>query len=503
MIGLLAHGAWIAGLLGLIGVGLGTRRRAEAPTARFAGPRDLRGLLVPEPVPGRIVLGRVGRRVLAVEARHSLLVVGPPQTGKTTGLAIPAILEWPGPVLVTSSKSDILEATRAARAARGEVMVYDPVGGGPDTVGWTPLAGATDWTGALAAARAVMTALPGSGERTHDFWYAAAEGTLAPLIRAAASAGDMTRLIGWLDAGEAADEEVAQLLAGTGEPLAQSAWRAVCALDPRTRSGVTATARTVLAGWWDPRVLARAHPQLTPARLLDGAASLFLVAPSHEQERLRAIYGAIVSEMTRAVFTRRARTGTPLTPALLVVLDEAAHIAPVRELGSLAATGPEPGIQLVTVFHDFAQIRAIYGTGAATVIANHRARLLLGGIGDPDTLERVARSLGQTAGRRSSHSRGRLGSSTTDQEIREPLMTAQRLRELGPGTALVIYGDRPPVLVRLRFWFADRGLRRVARGAGVTPRLRRRGAGLRKSAAAPMTPMHDMTSGRDGPHAPT
>ncbi len=43
------------------------------------------------------------------------------------------------------------------------------------------------------------------------------------------------------------------------------------------------------------------------------------------------------------MFSRRVRTGAPLEPALLVVLDEAAHIAPVRELTALAATGPSPG----------------------------------------------------------------------------------------------------------------------------------------------------------------
>ena len=84
--------------------------------ARFATPHDLRGLTVRHPEPGRITLGRAGRRMVAIERRHSLLVIGPPQTGKTAGLAIPAILEWPGPVLVTSSKPDVLEATRAARA---------------------------------------------------------------------------------------------------------------------------------------------------------------------------------------------------------------------------------------------------------------------------------------------------------------------------------------------------------------------------------------------------
>jgi len=456
----------LAALAVLLSGTLAVRQRTDPTSARFATTRDLRGLLLRRPEPGRIILGRRRGRLVAIERRHSLLVIGPPQTGKTAGLAIPAILEWPGPVLVTSSKPDILEVTRAARTIRGEIMVYDPAGG-TGTIGWTPLSGAHDWTGALVAARALVSARS-SGPAAGDFWHAAAEAALAPLLRAAAADADMTRLIEWLDRGEGADAEVARILEALGEPLARSAWQAIVALDPRTRSGVVATARTALAGWWDPAVLGAARPELTPARLLDRAASLYLVAPTHEQERLRNIYTAIVEEMTRAVYARRARTGTPLDPALLVVLDEAAHIAPVRELAALAATGPEPGIQLVTIFHDHAQIHAIYGAQAGTVIANHRARIILPGVGDADTLERLSRSLGAARIVRTSRTRGHLGTSVSTSAAMEPLVAPHALRELREATGLVIYGARPPVRVRLRCWFDDRALRRMARG-GVQP----------------------------------
>jgi type IV secretion system protein VirD4 len=461
----------VAGL-GVMNIAGRWRRDRDPRDARFATVRDLRALTLRGPEPGRITLGRIRRRLVAIEQRHSVLVVGPPQTGKTAGLAIPAILEWPGPVLVTSSKSDILEVTRRARETRGPVMVYDPCSGAPGTSGWTPLAAAAEWSGALIVARAMLSIRSSGAVGTHDFWHAAAEAALAPMLRAAAHDGDMRQLIVWLDRGEAADDEIARYLDRAGDPLATSSWEAVVGLDPRTRSGVIATARTALAGWWDPAVLGAARPEITPERLLDGAASLYLVAPTHEQDRLRNIYAAIVSEMTRAVFTRRARTGSPLDPALLVVLDEAAHIAPVRDLAALAATGPEPGIQLVTVFHDYAQIQAIYGPQADSVVANHRARLLLGRVGDPETLARISRSLGTRSRRRQTRTSGRLGATTTDTETSEPLVTAPALREMPHGEALLVYGAHPPVRLRLRFWFADRALRRLTARGGVQQSLR-------------------------------
>jgi type IV secretory pathway TraG/TraD family ATPase VirD4 len=49
-----------------------------------------------------------------------------PRTGKTTSRAIPAILDAPGSVLVTSNKRDIVDATRLIREGFGGVWVFDP-----------------------------------------------------------------------------------------------------------------------------------------------------------------------------------------------------------------------------------------------------------------------------------------------------------------------------------------------------------------------------------------
>ena len=80
-----------------------------------------------------------------------MIVVGPVQTGKTSGFAVPAILEWQGPVVATSVKTDLLRETLAARSAirDAKVWVYDPTGGtGIPSAGWTPLAGCATWQGA-------------------------------------------------------------------------------------------------------------------------------------------------------------------------------------------------------------------------------------------------------------------------------------------------------------------------------------------------------------------
>ncbi len=66
-----------------------------------------------------MTLGRAGSALLAAESRQSVLVVGPTQTRKTSGLAIPAMLEWAGPVIATSIKTDLLRDTMQAAQRAG------------------------------------------------------------------------------------------------------------------------------------------------------------------------------------------------------------------------------------------------------------------------------------------------------------------------------------------------------------------------------------------------
>jgi type IV secretion system protein VirD4 len=187
---------------------LRSRRRAgEAPSAAWASGRDLRPLRVRESTRGRITIGRAGGMLLAAEPRQSLIVIGPSQSGKTTGLAMPAILEWDGPVIATSVKSDLLRDTITARRHVGGVWVYDPTGTsghrGP-TATWSPLAGCDTWQGAQrTAAWLVEAGRSDGGLQEADFWHATAAKLLAPLLFAAATSHrTMADVVRWVDTQE-------------------------------------------------------------------------------------------------------------------------------------------------------------------------------------------------------------------------------------------------------------------------------------------------------------
>jgi type IV secretion system protein VirD4 len=462
------------------GVGLVVLRRRLGRTgrgsgARWARRRDLQQLVVHGPAKGRLTLGIVDGRLVAAEPRQSVIVVGPVQTGKTSGFAVPSILEWQGPVVATSVKTDLLRDTIAARETipDSHVWVYDPTGGtGFPAAGWTPLEHCGTWQGAqrVAAWLAAAAQPRSAGLESAEFWYAAAAKLLAPLLFAAAVTGlTMADVVRWVDTQP--DEDIGDALALTNEPAAVAAFHASRNRDDRTRSGVYTTAETVLAAYADPGVLASAATsELRADLLLDGGHhTAYLCAPAHEQRRLQPLFATLVQEIVACAYERATETGQPLNPPLLVVLDECANIAPLRDLATLASTGAGQGIQLVSVFQDMGQINTVYGRDRApTIVSNHRAKVILSGVADAHTLDYVGRLLGDEEVRQISSTSGAEGRrSLTESVAYRSLAPANLLREMRPGQGLLVYGHLPPARLALRPWFEDRELR--ARAAGIQP----------------------------------
>ncbi|MHB8681413.1 MAG: type IV secretory system conjugative DNA transfer family protein [Acidimicrobiales bacterium] len=452
-------------------VGRGSTRpdRLTAP-ARWATGAELAPLRVSRPVPGRLVVGRAGRRLLAGERGHSLLVVGPTQSHKTSGLAIPALLEWEGPVLAASVKADLARHTLSWRRRQGPAWLYDPSHStGLRASPWSPLQACTSWIAARRMAHTLTEAArPAAGALTDgDFWYATAAKLLGPLLLAARCAGlAMTDVVRWVE--EQEEAEVTSILLAAGELEALRAARATWGRDDRQRSAVYTTTETVVEAFAD--VVDPGGEAVDPTALLDEAGTLYLCAPSHEQQRLRPLFSALTAEVLTTAFTRSAREGGPLTPPLLVVLDEAANVAPLAELDVLASTAAGHGIQLVTVWQDLSQLTARYGARAGSVVNNHRAKLFLSGIADPATLEHASVLAGDTEHRLQAATRDAHGAqSVSESAALRRLVPPDALRRMPPGKGLLLSGHLPPVRVSLRPWWRDAELRRRARSAPVAP----------------------------------
>jgi type IV secretion system protein VirD4 len=297
---------------------------------------------------------------------HSVLVVGPTQSGKTSGIVVPAIARWAGPIVVASAKSDVREATAAWRGALGPVVDLVPGRAGACT--WDPLEMVKDHRGALEVARDLVVGDPHRASAESEFWNALAVKLLGALIWRAKRRGlNVFELVASVEDGRALSDDV-------GDDESARAVRSIAEHESRTADAVLTTVEAMLAPWSLPQPLARLEG------LLGSRGTCYLVASRQHQRRhegvLRGALGQLIAEQQ---FRHESGRAQPL----LVVLDEAASVAPLEDLDQLASTGVGLSVSLLSVFQDFAQIEARWGERAATIVNNHATRVVLAGLADP------------------------------------------------------------------------------------------------------------------------
>lgn len=267
--------------------------------------RDTNVLAVDGPTAGRVSLGLHGRRLLAAEPRASLAVVGPTGCGKTVGFAIPALLEWNGPVIATSVKTDLLDATIAHRRSVGTVWVYDPTRcTGLEAARWSPLTACGEWVDAMRVATWLCEAAQPRNDTVSDgdYWYSQARKGLAPYLYAAAGTGrGMADVVRWVDTQEE-DEVTDALLDMTGlEDIMES-------LDtPDVRETVDATDRTDLSDALEIDFVDRYGPEEARARERQWVNDPFAQWPKWVKAQFAAELDAALDRAVAAELRRRAR----------------------------------------------------------------------------------------------------------------------------------------------------------------------------------------------------
>jgi type IV secretory pathway TraG/TraD family ATPase VirD4 len=412
-----------------------------------------------------------GGRPLRAEDRHALVVFGPTQSGKSSGVAVPNILEWAGPAIVVSIKPDLLDTTITARADRGDVMVYDPFDlwrGRSHT--WSPLASSRSWNGALETAQRIagagetdMSSVKGGG-----FWSKAAEQRMAPLLYAASRSGrTMADVVSWVYGAGGADLDrlMHELTDRAHSPHeradaqhALDAHLAFNALAGETKGGIESAAQILMSAYRSPTVVRSANGgEITGERLLAGANTVYLISDARRSKLLRPLLIALLAELLdHAYETANNSPGRRLPQPLLVCLDELGNAVPIPNLAEIASTAASHNIQLISIFHDIAQARERYSQQALTVINNHRARMLLSGVADMETLRYFSDLVGDEEVK---------DRSDRDAPVRRrPLAPADELRQIKPEHALLIYGALRPATLKLRLYFNDRRLRELAAG---------------------------------------
>lgn len=414
------------------------------------------------------------------KSQTAVLVLGPPRSGKTTGIVVPNVLSAPGPVVSTSTKPDVLEATLGHRSQRGRCWLYDPTGTVPTPAGasqlrWSPIPAAREWDRARATARQMVgagRAAEGLGDAR--FWAGRAATLLGPLLHAAAlEEAPIDLLLRWVDRRELAPASVA--LEGAGATLAADALAGVAESDRRELSAAFSTAEEALGAYRSEAALTTARSaNFEPVDFIDSADTVYVCATSEDQELCAPLVVGLISEIRAAAYARAAGrprgAGGPSSPeglsrrpaaTVVLALDEAANIAPLPDLPAMVSQGGGQGVLTLACLQDLSQARARWGPAGDGFLSLFGTKLVLPGIGEPRTLEAISSLCGDIeVPVRSATRTGpwwrRPGSSTsvTWSTRRQRRLPVAAVSEGSPGQALCLEGGEPPARVGLTPWFA-------------------------------------------------
>ncbi len=362
------------------------------------------------------------RHGLRVPVDEHVLVDGPPRGGKTALLA-KLILRYPGPVLSTTTKHDVFLLTSGIRARRGPVHVFNP-----------------------------QSVCAGGDMRLVARW---ALGNAEPAEGILDSAG--------------ADQWAAELAELRGE--AQKTAATIRMVLSRALGFMTdpALARSVLPADGDQGVDIEAF--------LAETGTLYMIAESeHDDSPVAPLFAAMAGEVHHAACQAgQAMLGGRLDPPLLMALDEIVQTCPVPLPAWLADSGGK-GIQLIPVTHGEAQLRTRWGKdGAQAILDTCGVKAWLPGITDTATLKMASELCGQACfterdrGRWNGRARGY--DADRDRRIWHDVMTADMIRQLPVGHALVIRGGYAPVIARLGAAWKDPAYKAARRAGTATARL--------------------------------
>jgi type IV secretion system protein VirD4 len=389
--------------------------------------------------------------------QRSVLVLGPSRSGKTTSLVIPNLLSNSGPVVSTSTKSDVMDATAPYRCGQGWAFLYDPSGEiacppGVERVGWSPLTTASDWDCAVQTSDAMVGASRlSSGSSSHSaadsHWTERASALLAPLLHAAAQEKyPMRTVLRWIDRHNAAEPLEILSSAIGDDATATDLLAGIVATDSREQSGIWSTASGVLAAYRSEAAMASTQaPPLDAAEFCRGANTMYICSPGRRQHQFAPLVVAAIGDVRDATY-RAQRDGERLSPTLFA-LDEVANIAPIPDLPSMVSEGAGQGLTVLACLQDLSQARVRWGGAADGFLSLFGTTVVMPGIADAATLRDLSALGGdyEVATTTVSHSlgqRGRIRPASSTGTVRLPRYPIDAIAQGHAGDALVVGADK-------------------------------------------------------------
>lgn len=384
----------------------------------------------------RLGRGQWGRRLYS-RNEDERLIVAAKRTGKS-GLVADRIITHRGPVLSSTSRTDIYDMTSGLRARLGPVYRFNPmgIGGVPNDVRWDIMGACKD----VLMARQVGSWLKVPDVTGNDLAWFQHRGDVylgAMLYAAAISGLTILDVYRWNELH--GNSDCLKILGSDPRTLEMATICRRAFEDNRTSGSVRDTVQLTLSWCVLPGLAEIVTPPrglgFSVADLTARSGTLYLIATGEDDSPVTPLFRAMT--MWLAYEAGLAGSRSPykrLEPPLLMSMDEIAVTNPI-DLVSMLSDSSGRGILIEPVCHSLAQLKRRYGERQADDIWGLcGTKVLLGGISDDVTLDRASKLCGNVPGEGNAR----------------PVLPPDLLRQLPDWRAVILRMNLAPAAIKIR-----------------------------------------------------
>ncbi|WP_280364466.1 type IV secretory system conjugative DNA transfer family protein [Nocardia abscessus] len=434
-------------------------------------------LVTPRGTPGyaRVKTQQHPERMLYSDCESLSVDIWGPRFGKTTSRVIPAIVEAPGPCVVTSNRRDVVDATRGVRekCEEGEVFVFDPqriTGSGEPQFWWDPLSAITmddremwpDRAEKLADIFLAATMPPGS--RPDAFFDPEGRDLVARLLLAAAVEDEpITRVYDWIT--DPTPQPLQHLRKSEFDTAATALSRFI-GYSARQKDGLFGTAKKMtnilsrpsVRKWVTP---APGRPQFDARRFVTTPSTLYILSKEGVDSA-----GALATALTWAACDAAERHGEAcggrLPVPMVVALDELANVIKWPDLPGKFSHYGGRGILMMAILQNWSQGVNCFGAeGMQQLWDAASIRCYGGGVADEASLSKFSDLIGSrweiatstNVSRPSDFLSTASGHTSVSRDTREhKILPVAHLAQLPRGRVVILWRGRPALVRPVPYW---------------------------------------------------
>jgi len=448
-------------------------RRPLHGNARFATLAEIRraGLLGHGDDRGpSILVGRYGKRFLALAGQLSVMLSAPTRSGKGVGVVIPNLLNWPDSVVVLDIKGENFDVTAGYRAAHGQaVYAFSPFDEQGRSHHWNPLGtvrtSPLHRVGDLLAIGQVFFPNDGSGTSSEAFFNDQARNLFLGIGLYLLETPELPRTVGEMlrqssGKGQALKDHFVAVIRQRqedGKALSDECADALQRLlsnSENTLSSIVATFNAPLVIFADAVVdAATSADDFRLENVRRQRISVYVRIPPNRLASARPLLALFFSQLVNLNTRVLPQQDPALNVQCLLVDDEFAAMGRVGAISTTAAFLAGYNLRLLTVVQAMSQLDAIYGEKEARTFATNHGLQILYAPREQRDADEYSAMLGhfteRAASRGRSRSLGGHGHSTVsrnESDQRRALLLPQEFKELGADRLVVVMENCKPIL---------------------------------------------------------